>query len=132
MDEIKTNPESGAGEKTFTQSDVNDIVSRRLAEEKAKGEKTLREREQEIRQRELLLDAKKKLIENSLPVELLDALNVSSPEAMDKGITTLKDVFDKIKGEAPPRKFYGTKPAEAGRSPQMDGNSQLRKAMGLS
>ena len=44
MDENKptnTNPESGSGERTFTQDQLNDIVSRRLAEEKAKGEKTL-------------------------------------------------------------------------------------------
>ncbi|NBI19195.1 hypothetical protein, partial [Neglectibacter sp. 59] len=59
-------------------------------------------------------------------------LNVSSPEAMEKAITTLKGVIDKIKAEARPVKFYGAKPAEAGRSPQMGGDSQLRKAMGLS
>ena len=136
MDENKatnTNPESGAGEKTFTQDQLNDIVSRRLAEEKAKSEKTLREREQQLAQRELLLTAKEKLTESGLPVELLDALNVSSPEAMEKAITTLKGVIDKIKAEAPkPFTIHGAKPAEAGRSPQMGGNSQLRKAMGLS
>lgn len=135
MDENKatnTNPESGAGEKTFTQDQLNDIVSRRLAEEKAKSEKTLREREQQLAQRELLLTAKEKLTESGLPVELLDALNVSSPEAMEKAITTVKAVIDKIKAEARPVKFYGAKPAEAGRSPQMGGDSQLRKAMGLS
>ena len=41
MDENKatnTNPENGAGEKTFTQEDVNAIVGKRLAEEKAKGQ----------------------------------------------------------------------------------------------
>ena len=136
MDENKatnTNPESGAGEKTFTQDQLNDIVSRRLAEEKAKSEKTLREREQQLAQRELLLTAKEKLTESGLPVELLDALNVSSPEAMEKAITTVKAVIDKIKAEAPkPFTIHGAKPAEAGRSPQMGGNSQLRKAMGLS
>ena len=136
MDENKatnTNPESGAGEKTFTQDQLNDIVSRRLAEEKAKSEKTLREREQQLAQRELLLTAKEKLTESGLPVELLDALNVSSPEAMEKAITTLKGVIDKIKAEAPkPFTIHGAKPAEAGRRPEVGADSRLRKAMGLS
>ena len=136
MDETKatnTNPESGAGEKTFTQDQLNDIVSRRLAEEKAKSEKTLREREQQLAQRELLLTAKEKLTESGLPVELLDALNVSSPEAMEKAITTVKAVIDKIKAEAPkPFTIHGAKPAEAGRRPEVGADSRLRKAMGLS
>ena len=135
MDENKTmqnqNPD-GAGETTFTQEQVNKIVSDRLAREKVKSEAALAEREQQLAQRELLLTAKEKLTESGLPVELLDALNVSSPEAMEKAITTLKGVIDKIKAEARPVKFYGAKPAEAGRSPQMGGDSQLRKAMGLS
>ena len=135
MDENKTmqnqNPD-GAGETTFTQEQVNKIVSDRLAREKVKSEAALAEREQQLAQRELLLTAKEKLTDAGLPVELLNALNVSSPEAMEKAITTVKAVIDKIKAEARPVKFYGAKPAEAGRSPQMGGDSQLRKAMGLS
>ena len=137
MDENKatnTNPESGAGEKTFSQDDVNRIVGERLAAEKRKGEAALAEREQQLAQRELLLTAKEKLTESGLPVELLDALNVSSPEAMDKAITTLKGVIDKIKAEAPkPFTIHGAKPAEAGRRPELEssGDSRLRKAMGL-
>lgn len=134
MDENKatnTNPESGAGEKTFSQDDVNRIVGERLAAEKRKGEAALAEREQQLAQRELLLTAKEKLTESGLPVELLDALNVSSPEAMEKSLNTVKAVIDKIKAEAPPLKIYGAKPAEAGRAPQASGDSRLRKAMGL-
>ena len=44
MDENKatnTNPESGAGEKTFSQDDVNRIVGERLAAEKRKGKPPL-------------------------------------------------------------------------------------------
>lgn len=137
MDENKTtntNPESGAGEKTFSQDDVNRIVGERLAAEKRKGEAALAEREQQLAQRELLLTAKEELTDAGLPVELLNALNVSSPEAMEKAITTLKGVIDKIKGEAPPRKFYGAKPTESGLAmPRETGtDSKIRKAMGLS
>lgn len=137
MDENKTmqnqNPD-GAGETTFTQEQVNKIVSDRLAREKVKSEAALAEREQQLAQRELLLTAKEKLTESGLPVELLNALNVSSPEAMEKAITTLKGVIDKIKAEAPkPFTIHGAKPAEAGRRPELEssGDSRLRKAMGL-
>ena len=85
-------------------------------------------------QRELLLTAKEKLTDAGLPVELLNALNVSSPEAIEKAITTLKGVIDKIKAEAPkPFTIHGAKPAEAGRRPELEssGDSRLRKAMGL-
>lgn len=136
MDENKTtntNPESGAGAKTFSQDDVNRIVGERLAAEKRKGEVALAEREQQLAQRELLLTAKEKLSESGLPVELMDALNVSSPEAMEKAITTVKAVIDKIKAEAPkPFTIHGAKPAEAGRRPEVGADSRLRKAMGLS
>ena len=137
MDENKTmqnqNPD-GAGETTFTQEQVNKIVSDRLAREKVNSEAALAEREQQLAQRELLLTAKEKLTDAGLPVELLNALNVSSPEAIEKAITTLKGVIDKIKAEAPkPFTIHGAKPAEAGRRPELEssGDSRLRKAMGL-
>lgn len=137
MDENKTmqnqNPD-GAGETTFTQEQVNKIVSDRLAREKVKSEAALAEREQQLAQRELLLTAKEKLTDAGLPVELLNALNVSSPEAIEKAITTLKGVIDKIKAEAPkPFTIHGAKPTEAGRRPELEssGDSRLRKAMGL-
>ena len=136
MDENKTmqnqNPD-GAGETTFTQEQVNKIGSDRLAREKVKSEAALAEREQQLAQRELLLTAKEKLTDAGLPVELLNALNVSSPEAIEKAITTLKGVIDKIKAEAPkPFTIHGAKPAEAGRRPEVGADSRLRKAMGLS
>ena len=137
MDENKTmqnqNPD-GAGETTFTQEQVNKIVSDRLAREKVKSEAALAEREQQLAQRELLLTAKEKLTDAGLPVELLNALNVSSPEAIEKAITTLKGVIDKIKAEAPkPFTIHGAHPGESGRRPElgMGGDSSLRKAMGL-
>lgn len=134
MDEIKatnTNPESGAGEKTFSQDDVNRIVGERLAAEKRKGEAALAEREQQLARRELLLTAKEKLTKEGLPVELADALNVSSPEAMEKAITTVKAVIDKIK--AAPPKFVGFQPGASGAKPDASGaDAELRKAMRLS
>lgn len=134
MDETKAmnnqNPD-GAGAKTFSQDDVNRIVGERLAKEKAKGEAALAEREQQLAQRELLLTAKEKLTENGLPVELVDALNVSSPEALEKALSIVKTVMDKHKAEARPIKISGAKPAESLSRAKNTGDSSLRKAMGL-
>lgn len=134
MDENKAmnnqNPD-GAGEKTFSQEDVNRIVGERLAKEKAKGEAALAEKEQQLAQRELLLTAKEKINEMGLPAELVDALNVSSPEALEKALSTVKTVLDKYKSEARPIKISGAKPAESLSHAKNAGDSSLRKAMGL-
>ena len=135
MDENKTmnnnqNPD-GAGEKTFTQEQVNQIISDRLARDRAKGEAALAEREQQLAQRGLLLTAKEKINEIGLPAELVDALNVSSPEALEKALSIVKTVMDKHKSEARPMKFSGAKPAESLSGVKNTGDSSLRKAMGL-
>lgn len=134
MDENKAmnnqNPD-GAGEKTFSQEDVNRIVGERLAKEKAKGEAVLAEREQQLAQRELLLTAKEKINEMGLPAELVDALNMSSPEALEKALSTVKTVLDKYKSEARPMKFSGAKPAESLSGVRNTGDDSLRKAMRL-
>ena len=134
MDETKTmnnqNPD-GAGEKTFSQDDVNHIVGERLAKERAKGEAALAEKEQQLAQRELLLTAKEKINEMGLPAELVDALNMSSPEALEKALSTVKTVLDKYKSEARPMKFSGSKPAESLSGVRNNGDDSLRKAMRL-
>lgn len=134
MDENKAmnnqNPD-GAGEKTFSQEDVNRIVGERLAKERAKGEAALAEKEQQLAQRELLLTAKEKINEMGLPAELVDALNVSSPEALEKALSTVKTVLDKYKSEARPMKFSGAKPAESLSGVRNTGDDSLRKAMRL-
>lgn len=81
MDENKTaqntNPNENGG-KTFTQEQVNAIIGERLAKEKSKADAALAEKEQQLAQRELTLTAKERLNEMDLPIELLDALNISS------------------------------------------------------
>lgn len=134
MDENKAmqnqNPD-GAGEKTFTQEDVNKIVSDRLAREKAKGEAALAEKERQLAQRELQLTAKERLAQMGLPAELLDVLNLSSQEAMEKALTTVKTVFDTYK--AAPPKFVGFQPGASNAKPDASGaDAELRKAMRLS
>lgn len=54
-------------EKTFTQDEVNKIVSERLARDKGKNSAELEKREHELEQRELAMTAREKLAERGLP-----------------------------------------------------------------
>ncbi|MDD3569625.1 MAG: hypothetical protein PHY44_00790 [Lachnospiraceae bacterium] len=91
---IQSNPTEGntepTGDKTFTQDDVNRIVSKRLAEEKSKSEADLAKREQELKQREFKLNAKEILTANGMPEGLMDAFNCSDEETLKNSIKIVK------------------------------------------
>lgn len=114
----------GTDDKMFTQEDVNRIVGKRLAEERAKAEPTLAQREQELAQREFLFNAKEILTGKGLPVSLLDAMNTSSPEAFDKSLAVIEEQFKQHQG--PVR----TQLPHQG-APNVSQDSQLRRVMGL-
>jgi len=118
--------------KTFTQDDVNRIVGERLGKEKAKADADLAKREQEIAQRELMLSAKEKITATGLPVDFVDALNISSPEALDKSLSILDKFIKNLKPETPALpvgvSFFKPDGSTGG-----DGKGDaIRKAMGLS
>lgn len=127
----------GTGERTFTQDDVNRIVQERLAKEKAKnsGEADFAKREQELAQRELRMTAKELLSEKSLPVQILDALNCTDKEAMEKSIATIETVFNEYKANATRNiKLKGFQPGASASLPDargLVGDMEIRKAMGL-
>jgi hypothetical protein len=92
---MNNNPE--AGERTFTQEDVNRILGERLSKEKAKADAAFAEREQQFAQREkelanreALFELKDKLKEMGLPAELLPVLNVQDKEALKTALEALK------------------------------------------
>ena len=60
--------------KTFTQEQVNAIVGKRLAEQKATLEADFVKREQELNKREMSIRAKELLSERGLPKGLSDVL----------------------------------------------------------
>ena len=129
--------DQGMGDKkTFTQEDVNRIIQQRLAQEKAKnsGESDLVKREQELAQRELRLSARETLSSKGLPVELLDALNCTDKETMEKSITTVEKVFNEYKANATKQiKFTGFQPGASGKTPDAGeaDDLEIRAAMGL-
>ena len=93
-----------SGEKTFSQDDVNRIVGERLAKEKAKYEadsqvafkskqEELTKREQELQFREFKSKARESLSEKGLPNELLEVINYSNEDEMNKSIGILEKAY---------------------------------------
>ena len=119
--------------RTFTQDEVNRIVSERLAKEKGKinteREAEYSRRDQELNQRELKLKARESLSEKNLPSELLDVINCSNEEELERSLEILERVYrTNKKEETLPVKLGGYKPV-SGQSPT--GGDPIKQAMGL-
>ncbi len=76
--------------RTFTQEQVNAIVGKRLAEQKATLEADLVKREQELSKREMSIRAKELLAEKGLPKGLSDVLRYETEEELVKAIETIE------------------------------------------
>lgn len=77
-------------EKTFTQDQVNAIVGKRLAEQKATLEADFVKREQELNKREMSIRAKELLAERGLPKDLGDVLRYDTEDELIKAIDTIE------------------------------------------
>lgn len=86
-----TAPEQQQG-RTFTQEQVNAIVSRRLAEQKAAQEADSVRREQELNKREMVIRAKELLSEKGLPKELADVLRYETEDELVKAVGAIEHV----------------------------------------
>ena len=119
--------------KTFSQEDVNRIVGERLAKEKAKNESDWQQRERDLQRRELKMTAKEYLNEKNIPVELLDALNYTDEETLQKSVEIIEKFIEEKAQEATP-KFVGIEPVqglEFSRSTLSGNDYGLRQAMRL-
>lgn len=76
--------------KTFTQEQVNAIVGKRLAEQKAAIEAELVKKGQELDKREMSIRAKELLAERGLPKDLGDVLKYDTEEELIKAIDTIE------------------------------------------
>lgn len=133
MEDNMTTQNPGTGDKTFTQDDVNRIIGERLAKEKTKGDTDFSKKEQELAQREIRLSAKEMLSEHNLSVQLIDALNCTSKETLEKSISIIEQVMKEKTKEAPNRQIKGASPAEPlNRIDEVSGeDAAIRKAMGF-
>ena len=129
----------GAGERTFTQEDVNRIVQDRLAKDREKASKELGEREQELAQREFRLNSRQKLIDRAYPESILDALDCSSEEAFNKAWDIIDGLIkERTPSEAERADMEARKKAAASAPKFTDrsvgrpsGMDMIRKAMNL-
>lgn len=124
--------------KTFTQDDVNRIVSKRLTEERAKVETDLKKREEELVKREYLFKAKEILHERKLSTDVLKVLNCTDEKVLKANLDILERCFDECF-----KKKYGVTEHIEGTGHGQSSNSQnsnleeksnqsaIRSAMGL-
>ena len=98
---------SNQEEKTFTQDQVDEIVTKRLKREREKLSKILDEenfdrelleREKRVEKREIIADAKEKFFELGLPNEFFELVNTDSREAMEASIESIKKINNDVIG----------------------------------
>lgn len=89
--------QSGEQGRTFTQDEVNQIVSDRLARERAKREESPQEiKEKELSARESRLSCREYIVKEELPAELLDVFPTSDVDSFKASVKKLKEVFPGI------------------------------------
>lgn len=119
--------------KTFTQDEVNHIITKRLNEERGKFQKeqdaAFADREKELKSREMRLFAREQLREKGLPDNFVDAINCSDEEAIKKSIEILEKSYTGNNGGETP-KLHGMTPASSTRKP-VGAERTIRDAMGL-
>lgn len=95
-------------EKTFTQDEVNEIISKRLAKQKdslmrsiedGQRSEELDERERKITERELKADAAVKLSEAGLPHSISSLLKYDSKESYEESYKEVTEIFRAAIGE---------------------------------
>lgn len=80
-------------EKTFTQSEVNSIVSDRLRREKESILKQLEQREKAVQARENKLECVKWLNDNGYPTELTEIFNADSTDEFITSVSAMVEKF---------------------------------------
>nr|DAM58331.1 MAG TPA: Major head protein [Bacteriophage sp.] len=130
MDNEKNTANGGENTgRTFTQEEVNQIVSGRLKEEREKMKReqdaAFAEREQNIKAREMRMNVLDKLKSKGLPESLADAINCSDEKSVDKSIEILTNTYKAEQGEYQKSAYHPA--GGTGEKPD-----PIRAAMGLS
>ena len=113
--QTQQDPTPGAkGGRTFTQDDVNRIVSERLAHEREKLQASAKdtEREKALAAREARLDCREYLDAQGYPAALLDVLDSSDTAKFKASVEKLVKAFPALIGAQRPT-FEGWKPGES-------------------
>ena len=118
--------EQSAEGRTFSQDEVNHIVTERLQREKQKYDNALADREAELQRREMVMTAREKLIGRGFAPELADALNISSDEAFEKSLSLIEEHIKHA-----PVKISGATPASPDKGQFPSIGRSIRDSMGL-
>lgn len=119
--------------RTFTESEVNEIVQNRLARERRKTDRvdSGNDREANLNDRELKIMAKEKLLDMGMPTKLADLLRYDDEESLDEAIeeynSLIGETGENKKEEKP--KSWGQRQNGAGK--RKTESEQIRAAMGL-
>lgn len=115
--QTQQDPTPGAkGGRTFTQDDVNRIVSDRLAHEREKLQASAKDtdREKALAAREARLDCREYLDTQGYPTALLDVLDSSDTDKFKAAVEKLVKAFPAITGTgSTPRKYVGWTPGSS-------------------
>lgn len=109
-------------EKTFTQDEVNEIISKRLA--RAKNGTEQEAREQELQRKENALYIREQTASGKLPKEVADKLNEADRKTVDLVIEILDPYIKQSKEPI-------LNPVRSVGSGDSGGNDPIRAAMGL-
>ena len=95
-EQVNTNPE-GSGEKTFTQEEVNRIISDRLTQERRRSAAPKEDdREQALKAREARLDCREFLESKKLPSALLDVLDTSNIDDFKSKVALMEKAMPNV------------------------------------
>lgn len=79
--------------KTFTQEEVNAIVTKRLEKERARKTDDFSEKENELSEREKVLSCKEYLLDNGFDRSLIDIVDTSDPDLFAEKVNKIYDLF---------------------------------------
>lgn len=107
-----TQPEENGG-RTFTQEEVNKIISERLARERSRAasetSKEVEQRMSELDARENRLACKEYVSDNGLPAELLEVIDTSNTEEFIAKAEKLYDAIERERNNRlPPAPMYSS------------------------
>ncbi len=122
-------------EKTFTEEQVNAIVSKRLNEDRAKRSSEYSKREAELNQREMQIRAKELLSERGLPKQLADVLKYSDEKSLIAAIEVIEHTRgfkdSPAENELGKGTYEGFRPIDKDALYEHEESDPFRKAMGL-
>ncbi len=116
-------------DRTFTQDEVNSILSERLKQERTKFLREVNEREAALTRREALLTAKEDWTKRGLPADLLDSLDMSKEGVLDAAAAIIEGIRNPAGRTMSKNGGFAGVPDKIGTTD--DSDDALRAAMGL-